>query len=311
MLLSINLGLTQMDVVLKINHKLGIEDFELEKVSTNNLGHDFKATRLEYYLTRISIVHDGGLETVVPDDVVALVRPEDEIFTTIELGSFDLESIEGIKFHIGVFTPVNNEDPSLWPFDHPLAPKSPSMHWGWAAGYRFIAYEGFGGEGFSQNFQLHGLGNSNYFEVEANVWSEIVDDYLEISLNGNYAAGLNDIDLTSGTISHGETGDAKKVLENWRDVVFGIYTVGLEEIEKLDFELFPNPTSKEFSIKFSDENGIVKKIEIFNTLGSIVHSEFVTYSGDQKFSLSESGVYYIGLLNEKGETIARQKLIVK
>ena len=153
----------QTDVTLKINHKLGAEDFELDAIGVNNLGHEFKASRLEYYVSRITIIHDGGTETAVPDEVIALVQPEAEISTSIPLGSFDVTSIESVKFHIGVYEPVNNEDPTLWPEEHPLAPKSPSMHWGWASGYRFIAYEGYGGAGFSQNFQLHGLGNEKLF----------------------------------------------------------------------------------------------------------------------------------------------------
>ena len=66
----------------------------------------------------------------------------------------------------------------------------------------------------------------NYFEVSSDVWVETVGDALIMSLNGDYASGLNNIDLTAGTISHGTTGDAKKVLENWRDRVFGLYYAG-------------------------------------------------------------------------------------
>lgn len=301
----------QTDVELKINHKLGIEDFELDAVGTNNLGHEFKATRLEYYLTRITIVHDGGMETAVSDDVMALVRPEDEISTTIELGSFDVTSIESVKFHIGVYEPINNGDPSLFDASHPLAPKSPSMHWGWAAGYRFIAYEGYGGADFSQNFQLHGLGNENYFEVESDV--EVSDEAgtLVMSLNGDYAAGLNDISLTAGTISHGSTGEAKKVLENWRDIVFGLYTVGLDEesVTTLDWSVFPNPSNGQIQLNFADVEK-VKTINILNPLGELVQTTSVTNT-QMNIELLNAGVYIVAVLNQEGETVATERVIIK
>jgi len=311
MMLLITVTLSaQTEVELKINHKLGTEDFELDAVGMNNLGHEFKTSRLEYYLTRITIIHDGGTETAVPDEIMALVRPEDELSTTIALGSFDVTSIESVKFHIGVYEPVNNDDPTLWPGDHPLAPKSPSMHWGWAAGYRFIAYEGFGGEGFSQNFQLHGLGNDNYFEVSSEVWVETVDDVLVMSLNGDYAAGLKDIDLTAGTISHGETGDAKKVLENWRDVVFGLYTAGMDApAANLEWSVYPNPSDGNVWVSFKNAAD-VQSIQILNPLGALVQTVFVNAQNQLEVSIPESGVYFVNVLNESGEIMATERLII-
>ena len=302
-------GFAQTDVELKINHKLGVEDFMLDAVGTNNLGHEFKASRLEYYVTRITIVHDGGMETAVPDEVVALVRPEDEISTSIELGAFDVTSIESVKFHIGVYAPLNNEDPSIWDVSHPLGPKSPSMHWGWASGYRFIAYEGFGGADFSQNFQLHGLGNENYFEVESDV--EVTDEAgtLVMSLNGDYAAGLNDVSLTGGTISHGSTGEAKKVLENWRDVVFGLYTVGLEEENTLSWSVYPNPSNGLVQLNFADVEK-VGSIKVMNTLGELVQTITIT-NAQTNVELTNAGIYVLAVLNEEGETVATERVIIK
>lgn len=303
-------GMAQSDVTLKINHKLGVDDFMLDAIGTNNLGQNFKATRLEYYLSRITIVHDGGTETAVPDEVIALVRPQDEVSTSIALGSFDVTSVESVKFHIGVYEPINNEDPTLQEADHPLAPKSPSMHWGWAAGYRFIAYEGAGGVDFSQNFQLHGLGNSNYFEVESDVWVDVDGDAITVSLNGNYSAGLKDIDLASGTISHGETGAAKKVLENWRDVVFGVYTVGIDEENKLEWSVYPNPSNGTVFINL-EKTAAIKQIKINNLLGETIQSVPVNSNNQLEVSLVAKGVYFVTALDEKGEAIATERLVVQ
>lgn len=306
------IGHAQTEVSLKINHKLGVEDFVLDAIGKNNLGHEFKASRLEYYVTRITIVHDGGSETMVPDEVVALVRPEDEISTVIELGSYDVTSIESVKFYIGVYAPLNNEDLTLFPDGHPLAPQSPSMHWGWATGYRFIAYEGFGGVGFSQNFQLHGLGNENYFEVASEVDVETVAGVMVMNINGNYAAGLNDIDLNAGTISHGTTGAAQKVLENWRDIVFGLYTVGIEEeaTAPLNWSVYPNPSNGEFFVSF-DNTAEITQINIVNPLGEIVQTRLINSANQIAVTVPSVGIYFVSIINKSGEVVATERIIIQ
>jgi len=303
--------LAQTDVALKINHKLGTENFEYGAVATNNLGHEFKAIRLEYYLTKITIVHDGGTETAVPMDVVTLVQPGTELSTTIELGNFDVTDVESVKFYIGVYEPVNNADPSLFPEDHPLAPKSPSMHWGWAAGYRFIAYEGSGGVDFSQNFQMHGLGNENYFEVSSDVDAEMVDGSIVMSINGNYVEGLRGIDLTAGVISHGATGEAQQVLENWRDFVFGLYYVGIEEeTNNLAWSVYPNPSNGEVTITF-EETTAISQVNIVNPLGEIIDQIVVNTDTKLAVSIENAGIYFITVIDTNGETIATEKVIVE
>lgn len=311
LMLAAVMGQSQTNVMLKINHKLGTEDFAYGTVASNNLGHEFKAERLEYYLTQITIVHDGGTETAVPLEVVALVQPGEEVSTSIALGSYDVTAIESVKFYIGVYEPINNQDPTLFPVDHPLGPKSPSMHWGWTAGYRFIAYEGVGGVGFSQMFQMHGLGNENYFQVTSEVDVEEVGGSLVMNINGNYAAGLNDIDLAAGTISHGTTGAAKKVLENWRDLVFGLYYVGIEETAThVNWSVFPNPSNGMVTVQF-DEKTAIHHLQIVNPLGEIVQT--IATNNQQKFdlNLSQSGVYFIIALNDVGETIATERVLIK
>lgn len=300
-------GFAQTPVSLRLNHKLGTEDFELDKVGKNNLGHEFKATRLEYYVAEITIVHDGT-ETAVPLDVVALVRPEDEVSTLIPLGDYDVDAIEGVKFHIGVYEPVNHGDPALWPEEHPLAPKSPSMHWGWTAGYRFVAFEGVGGVDFSQGFQMHGLGEANYFQVIEDVDVVEVDGVLEMNLIGNYEEGLNDIDLTAGIISHGETGAALTVLKNWRDDVFGNYYLSTEEEQSLTFGVYPNPSSGQVTIDCNHKN--VQRVGICNLLGEEVVNSVVN-GPTVALNLTVAGVYMVILYDQDGTALGSQRLVIE
>ncbi len=300
----------QTDVTLKINHKLGTENFEYGAIGTNNLGHSFKTNRLEYYLSRITIIHDGGTETAVPLDVVELVQPGEELSTSIPLGSHMVTTIESVRFFIGVHEPVNNEDPALYSEEHPLGLKSPSMHWGWASGYRFVAYEGTSGVDFAQSFQLHGLGNENYFEVASEVEVEEVGGALVMSLNGNYSEGLRNLNLMTEIYSHGTTSHAKTALENWRDYVFGLYYVGLDETQLLEWNVYPNPTNGTFAIQLGDKH-TADVITILNPLGEMIQTIDVAKQATLELNLTSTGVYFVNAIDSEGKTIATERLIVE
>ena len=192
----------------------------MNTIAQNNLLQDYKVTRLQYYITRISVVHDGGNVLAISDDTVALINANGNSFSTIELGDLNVTSIEGVKFHIGVYDPANNANPSLYESGHPLAPKSPSMHWGWAAGYRFLVYEGVGGANFSQTFQFHALGNANYFEVEVPTTAQMVQNTLIIPIDADYVKGVESVDVASGTFAHGVDQEDLDVLTNFKNLVF-------------------------------------------------------------------------------------------
>ena len=127
----------QKNVILTVQHKLGDSNFSYNTTNSNDVGSTFKFSRVEYYMSGFTIIHDGGIETPVTTDTYILT---DAFMNAVQsLGLFNVTNVEGIKFHIGVDAPTNNEDPNQWPMSHPLAPQSPSMHWGWAAGYFFAA----------------------------------------------------------------------------------------------------------------------------------------------------------------------------
>src|SRR5690606_23624170 len=146
----------QTPVELHISHMLGANGLAFGSTAHNDLGNDFNVSRLEYYISKIQIHHDGGMTTDVYDHYILADGGQD---VTDDLGSFNITTVESISFHIGVDAPINNADPALQPPGHPLALKTPSMHWGWASGYRFVAMEGKSGSGLSQSYEIHALGN--------------------------------------------------------------------------------------------------------------------------------------------------------
>lgn len=239
--LMLSLSIAQNSISLNINHKLGDVNFELDQASKNNMDHDFKVIRLEYYISEISLVHDGGTITEI-EDLFILVNADNQ--TKVDLGEHNINTLERVNFSIGVDPDHNHLDPASFPSTHPLAPKWPSMHWGWAAGYRFIAMEGFSGPNLDQKYELHGLGDSNYtsLSVEVNIASS--NDVLVINLDADYTRLLDDIALTSGVIEHGEGGAAKACLENIPRKVFTVSSLTSSTIdfsEVNDFEIYPNP----------------------------------------------------------------------
>ena len=301
----------QVNTELRIYHMLGTQAFQMSTTAQNNLGQDFQVERLQYYVSNFSIVHDGGMETAVSVDTIALMNAADGNFSTIELGSHSITSVEGVKFYIGVPQPTNNADPSLYGPGHPLAPQSPSMHWGWASGYRFLAYEGKGGMNFSQTFQMHGLGNNNYFQASVTAAGQVINGTLVIALDGDYVRGVENINVANGVIAHGVDQEDLTALENFRDLVFSQssqdLTASIEESELAAWKIYPNPSiSGEATIEFDDQLEI-DQIRVTTISGQEV--DLVEASnGEATIDLEESGVYFVSLLKD-GNVISTKRIV--
>lgn len=301
----------QINTQLRIYHRLGTQAFQMNNTAQNNLTQDFRVTRLQYYVTNFSVVHDGGTETAISVDTVALMNAGDGSFSTVALGSHSIINVEAVKFYIGVPQPANNADPSLYGPDHPLAPQSPSMHWGWASGYRFLAYEGQGGMNFSQTFQLHGLGNNNYFQTTVAATGAIVNGILVIALDADYTRGVENINVSNGVIAHGVDQEDLTALENFRDYVFSAssqdLTADVQDVNAISWAIYPNPsTSGEVNISY-DAQTEIDGIRVTNAMGQGVNF-LRTTGGLVTIQLSESGVYFVSIMNE-GSTISTKRII--
>ena len=136
-------------VKLKINHKMGDMAYAKNTQSTNNLGQNYDINRLEYYVSNIIVGHDGGALDTIKNKIL-LINPSGS-FETYTLDSLNFTTIEFIQFSIGVDPIYNHSNPTGYAPGHPLAPKSPTMHWGWTAGYRFVAIEGKSGTKYDKS----------------------------------------------------------------------------------------------------------------------------------------------------------------
>lgn len=305
-------GFAQTNVQLNIHHKMGESDFAFNTTVQNNSDHDFQFTRVQYYLSGFTLVHDNGLETEVNDLWVLVDAGE---ATAIDLGSFDLSGLEAVRFHVGVDADANHLDPSAYPSDHPLAPKSPSMHWGWTAGYRFAAVEGMAGANMSEVFQLHGLGDGNYFETTITTDQTAMNNEIIVDVNADYIRVVEDMDLNAGVNSHGASGEAQQSLENFRDYIFtnANLSTSTEDISLYNsFVIFPNPSKAgQSNLSFTLKEDRDYEITITNALGQTV-KEWTGQRGNVLLqNLNINTGWYIISLYENGKRVGTKKMIVQ
>jgi hypothetical protein len=299
----------QKNVVLRINHFLDSVPFQLNKSAINNLGNEFNVKRMEYYLSKFVVKHDGGQSTPL-NNVYALVNGNED--TEIDLGLLNVNNIEGIQFGIGVDTPNNNADPSLWPASHPLSPKFPSMHWGWESGYRFVAMEGVAGIGMVSNYEIHSLGNINYFSTTVNKTAVERNGKWVIAIDANYTKAIKDIDVTQNLVSHGDADEAQKLMFNFRDYVFkaGTIITGVKESKAdVNVGVYPNPSNGTFILSTSNQTNF-NKIMITDITGKVCVEAQLNSESTHQFNLKNKGIYFIQVYNND-TFIGAKKLVVQ
>lgn len=306
----------QTNVSLHLHPKLGNHPFTLNTTETAELGYPFRVTRLQYYVSEIKLVHDGGQVTPVTDLYLLVSAQKDSIF---DLGSFDVTNIESIDFSIGVDEAHNHLDPASYPNNHPLAPKNPSMHWGWAAGYRFIALEGKtsnnGGTTFPDVFQVHTIDDVNYKNVSVPVQGVMEGDQMVLNVDANYHHILATLDVTGGLNSHAADGASATIAENMKNLVFVASPVvsGTTEPDVVGtFGISPNPASGIATLRYDLPGVQAATLAISDMTGRVVFQQDFT-GASQTVSLPiswQSGIY-IATLISGGHVLAHEKLVVK
>jgi|688.fasta_scaffold31936_6 hypothetical protein len=309
-LFSLN-AMAQKDVYLTIRHMLGTSPLAFNQAASNDLGNNFSITRIDYYLSQFTIIHDGGMETTVPSGRYILAKGNANV--VINLGNFNVTNVEGIKFHIGVEAPTNNADPAQWIAPHPLAPQSPSMHWGWASGYRFVALEGKAGANLSTTYEMHGLGNANYFVQTVTTPGFVNGNNIYINLDANYVEAVRGIDLSTGPIAHGVDGADLDVLKNFRDHVFtggpGFAASVSDQLQANDLLLYPNPSNGQIQVLIPSLSTQQLNVRVLDVQGRMVQEFQVNNNNAFQFFLDVKGVYTLQIQSESQGTIYRKLLI--
>lgn len=310
-LFSMN-AMAQKDVYLTIRHMLGTNTFAFNQPASNDLGDNFSITRVDYYLSKFTIIHDGGTQTVVPAGTYILAKGSANV--AVKLGNFNVTNVEGIKFYVGVDAPTNNDDPAQWTAPHPLAPQSPSMHWGWASGYRFVALEGKAGASLNTTFQMHALGNANYFTQTVMAAGVANGNDIYINLDADYVQAVQGINVAAGPIDHGVDATDLDVLHNFRDDVFSPgpgFASGLQnDITEENILLYPNPGTGNIQLLIPGINHQNTLVSIYDMKGQKVNDYTLNQSNALNFSLDTKGVYLLQIMVDGNQTI-NKKLVIE
>ena len=304
--------LAQTNVVLQMEQLLAGRPFTFAQTTQAEMGYYFNVTRLQYYVSEITLIHDGGQRTPVVDYHLLIDPSKDSVFI---LGNFPVTDLEEIEFWIGVDSAHNHLDPAMYPANHPLALHVPTMHWGWAGGYRFIALEGYAGHTptyIPNNYQIHTIAEENYRKVSLPV-DEILDgDTLRIPIRADYAMLLHKIDVSLGLEFHSSIGPSKQISLNTRLVFTPILTGSAyqpKQINRLDIS--PNPSTGFFTITMPSSTTGPLTLRLISMQGSTILEETIltTTEAIPIESPALPGMYFVSL--SKGQQLlATEKVII-
>lgn len=302
-------AMAQTDVYLRINHKLGTTKFSPNHTASNNLNNDFQVERMDYYISEITLIHDGGQQTPVAGHYIIVKAMEQ---TNDFLGSFNITNLEGITFGIGVDPGANHSDITTYPSTHPLSFQNPSMHWGWAAGYRFIAMEGKSGSAMNQSWELHALGDGNYGYANVSTTGTMDGTNLIVALDADYEKALNNIAVSGNLNYHGEGGQAVTIMNNFKTLVFseGAANIGLAEAELPRLQVAPNPANGQFHVDLVNAASGSYEVLVYDLTGKVVSQARVTGSERTEISLDKAGIYLVNLMQE-GVILGTSRLVVQ
>jgi hypothetical protein len=305
----------QNEVMLHLAPRLGSAVFSLDQMVDHPGGtYKMKYTRFEYYISEIKITHDGG--QVEPcTGLTLLVRPaQDSMYSLGQMPG--ITNVEAITFSVGVPQALNHLDPASYPPGDPLAPQNPEMQWGWSAGYRFAAIEGYAGTNLSQNFQIHSLGDANYkTQTITTAAEQVSQDMKMIHLIADYQQAVKGINISGGLVVHGTTGAAVTLLNNFKNVVFRAETSSavIDPAFAGAFSITPNPVrdaAPQVGLSLPSGNGYA--LTVTDLTGRIIARQVLTAGENQSVLLEKvpnAGLFFVHLW-QNDRPVAVEKLVV-
>ena len=311
---------TNNQVVFSFTHKVGNDTLKLDKTffSTWN-GKLLKITRAQFYVSKIEIQQPGGSATPLSDQYL-LVDAETP-GAEYDLGEWPVEAAQGVKMGLGVDADHNHLDPAAYPADHPLALKNPSMHWGWSAGYTFMAIEGEvdnNNDGTPETvFQFHNLNDMLYKTIELSGTATAENGTLHLHFNLDYVKLFEDLPMESPYINHGSNSLNQQMMNNAANESFitmpSVSAVHDVLKNSLAISAAPNPADAETLIRCDLPATTTLDLVLTNSLGQPVRVlNGLSATGTTRLMTSDlpQGVYQFAFY-EKGKLLARKQLVVK
>lgn len=288
------------EVAVVINHLYDGEVLNFDNTYIIGDNIPIRFDRIEYYIHLNSLISNQNIATDLIDKYI-LVNANQNNYNIGEIELLD-DDLISLNFNIGVEYNLNHADPSLQDSSHPLAPQFPSMHWGWAAGYRFAALEGMIDKNqdsvMETVFQYHPVDDSYYSDTITSEGIIENENNLTIFINANYDRLIENIGTDEGGVYHGIHEENGLLMDNFsRNNVFTVpENLNLKETY-VSNSVFPNPFSNTIQLNLN-ENSIVK---VYNSLGLLV-DEFKFDKGQQQINTETllNGIYILSIHSKSG-----------
>ena len=299
------------EIIIKLDHYYNGEEFivaeynsdESETFLVDNQSYlvngntPIKFFRMQYYLHINSVMNSNG-ESTAFNDTYLLVDPSQEEYN---IGAYEVSDVNSLLFHLGVAPEVNHNDPTLLESSNPLAPQSPNMHWGWVAGYIFIAVEAMVDEDedgtLETVLQYHAVDDTYYSELSiANAVVE-TETTITIYMDVNYDKMFENMNSSEGGVFHGVYDENMELITNIiNNEVFTVpVDLNLDE-KRISSDVFPNPFTNDIQL-FLNENSTIK---LFDVLGNLIEvHEFK--QGQQHIETEQllKGMYVLSIESEE------------
>lgn len=288
------------EVAVVINHLYDGEVLNFDNTYIVGDNIPIRFDRIEYYIHLNSLISNQNIATDLIDKYI-LVNANQNNYNIGDIELLD-DDLISLNFNIGVEYNLNHADPSIQDSSHPLAPQFPSMHWGWAAGYRFAALEGMIDKNqdsvMETVFQYHPVDDSYYSDTITSEGIIENENNLTIFINANYDRLIENIGTDEGGVYHGIHEENGLLMDNFsRNNVFTVpENLNLKETY-VSNTVFPNPFSNTIQLNLN-ENSIVK---VYNSLGLLV-DEFKFDKGQQQINTETllNGIYILSIHSKSG-----------
>lgn len=198
------------DLTIRFAAKVNGETFELDKKFKSVQNKWFKAERLKFYVSDLSILVGG--KTILLKDILLTDFSKPEMLT-YTFSDFEEVTIDAVQFGLGVKPALNNPsktaayDLGVFADNHPLS-AAQNMYWGMTNDYRFFVYEGRSDTSLTQdvqdalykNFLYHTGLDKMYRSVVVNNTSFTISENnrtltLVLDLNKVFSSGSDSIDI--------------------------------------------------------------------------------------------------------------------
>lgn len=312
---------TPNQVILSFSHRAGEDSLVLNETVFNIWnGKAVSLSRADFYISEVEVYHlTPPIHNTPLTDQYLLVSAKYPD-TEFDLGAWPVDAVHGVNLHFGVPKSVNHNDPAAWPNGHPLAPKNPTMHWGWSAGYIFMAINGKvdnDNDGIPEAyFEYHSLGDTLYRRTEISGGNLAQNGVLHLNFVLDYVQLFKNLDLDPYLYVHGSGALNRTMLTNAATQKFITLPVltntGNLSENSQRVQTAPNPADADTQISWDLPHAGPLRLIVTNTLGQTVHTATgLPNSGALRLETAElpMGLYQCGFY-ENGSLVARKKLVV-